>query len=108
DGGWRFDQSDLAQLQQALAALGLAPLGSAAADTRIGRLRQGAQEHKTLGEAPLEHRILCSLRLAAAPVATTKTPARWVLDMDWRALDTSAYAGLLVVENADVFYACDT
>jgi len=108
DGGWRFDEDTLQQLQQALHILDLAPLDSTPATTRIGRVQQGAQEYKTLGEAPLAQRILCSFRLASEPVATTQIPPRWVLDMDWRHIDTSAYAGLLVVENADVFYACDT
>lgn len=108
DGGWRFDHDTLRQLEQALASLGLAPLDAEPAATRIGRLRQGAQELKTLGEAPLQHRVLCSFRLPDSPVAVTHAPARWVLDMDWRQLDLRGYTGLLVVENADVFYACDT
>lgn len=108
DGGWRFDHDMLRQIEQALHSLALAPLDAQLAETRIGRLQQGVQEYKTLGEAPLQHRILCSHRLQDSPVATIQTPERWILDMDWRQIDLSAYDGLLVVENADVFYACGT
>jgi len=106
DGGWSVDHDTLQQLEQALQALGLAPLDAELAATRIGRLQQGAQEFKTLGEAPLQHRLLCSFRLAHHPVAVRNPPARWVLDIDWRQLDLNDYAGLLVIENADVFYTC--
>lgn len=106
DGGWRFDPDTLKQLEQALQTLGLAPLDAAPAATRIGRLRQGAQEYKTLGEAPLQHRVLTSHALVVDPVPVNGAPARWVLDMDWRQLDLDFWDGLLVVENADVFYAC--
>lgn len=106
DGGWRFDHATLRQLEQALTDLGLTPLDEAPATSRIGRLRQGAQEHKTLGEAPLQHRIQCSMAATDRLLPVTRLPARWVLDMDWRDIDLAAFDGLLVVENVDVFYAC--
>ena len=108
DGAWLVNAADWRQLEQALQRLGLRPLDEVAATTRIARLRQGAEEHKGLGEQPLTHRILCSQPIAPPPlpIKNTSASARWAIDMDWRQLDLSAFDGLLVVENADVFYAC--
>lgn len=106
DGGWHFSAGDLPGLELAIAQLGLRPLGTAAADTRIARLQQGAEEHKRLAGSPLEHRILCSQSLDQAPLPVREAPSRWIIDIDWRQLHLPAFAGLLVVENADVFYAC--
>lgn len=106
DGGWQFTAADLRRFEEALDALALRPLNADAASTRIGRLRQGAEEHKSLGEQPLAHRILCSQPIAHPSLPMRSPPARWALDVDWRRLDLTAFAGLLVVENADVFYAC--
>lgn len=102
-GAWRFTQHCLQQLEEAMAHLHLRPLNQPAAATRIERSQQGNEEHKSLGEQPLEHRILCSL-VSSQPFYGLAPRRRYPIYADWRELQLTAFAGLIVVENADVFF----
>lgn len=106
-GGWRFTEQCLQQLEETLAYLRLRPLDEAAAATRIGRLQQGTEEHKSIGETPFEYRVLCSL-MAENHFSSVKSQKRYAVYVDTRDLQLENFAGLVVIENADVFFALGT
>lgn len=102
-GGWRFTANCLQQLEGVLAYLQLRPLNEAAAATRIKRLQQGVEEHKHLGEKPFEHRVLCTLP-SEGSFHGLAPHNRYPIYADWRQLHFDDFAGVVVVENADVFF----
>lgn len=104
-GGWRFTRDCLVALEETLALEKLAPLTADIADTRVEQVQQGGEEHKTQGEAPTEHRVLCSFPMPSKLCLPLRvSQSRCHVDMDWRRLNLAHCAGLVVVENLDVFY----
>lgn len=86
-------------VEQRLAQLGLAPLSADLKGSSLAQAAQGAAEHKSVREKPRDHRVL---RYVAGGGADPS--AGQVVDVDYRELDLSQFADLVVVENLDCFY----
>lgn len=74
--------------------------------TRFDQAEQGDGEHKTVGLAPMQHRVLMAQANCGSyfPEWVTESPSQWVMDIDWQTLQLNAYTHVLVVENRDAFY----
>ncbi|MDY7117280.1 hypothetical protein RAN53_13075 [Halomonas sp. SSL-5] len=101
----RVDRDLLAQIDQALALTGEAPVAvDLAGMSSLEQARHGNPEEKGNREKPREYRVLASLP-AGAPRPGIAQGARELLDLDRRRLDLAAFDVLVQVENLDSFYA---
>ncbi|WP_445003015.1 DUF7281 domain-containing protein [Halomonas mongoliensis] len=101
----RLDRELLAQIDEALALAGEAPLAvNLGGMSSLEQARRGNREEKGSREKPRAHRVLASLP-AGAPRPGIAADAREVLDLDRRRLDLAAFEVLVQVENLDAFYA---
>ncbi len=101
----RLDRELLAQVDEALALAGEAPLAvDLAGMSSLEQARHGNREEKGGREKPREYRVLASLP-AGAPRPGIAADSREVLDLDRRRLDLAAFEVLVQVENLDSFYA---
>ncbi len=104
-GGLHIDRALLAQIEDALALSGDAPLAvDLAGLSSAEQARHGNREDKGKREKPRRHRVLVNLP-DAAPRPGVSPAARDVLDLDRRRLDLAAFDVLVQVENLDSFYA---
>src|SRR5690554_7024210 len=100
----RFDHELLAQVEEALALSGEAPLEiSLSGLSSSEQARFGNREQKSLREKPREHRVLVSLPVVVRPEVAKRQ--RECLDLDWRDIDRNAFDTLIQLENLDSFYA---
>lgn len=104
-----FDALFLKQIEKTLQQLGQQPLVSdSQLLTREDQAASGLDEYKQQGEKPREQRILVNLPSRDETSVTElllQSPARLVLDLDWRQLDLTPFTQLLVIENLDSFYS---
>ncbi|WP_299316832.1 hypothetical protein [uncultured Halomonas sp.] len=101
----RLDRELLAQIDEALALSGEAPLSvDLTGMSSLEQALHGNPEEKGGREKPREYRVLASLP-AGAPRPGIAADAREVLDLDRRRLDLAAFEVLVQVENLDSFYA---
>ena len=99
----RFDRELLAQVEDALALSGEAPLEvNLSGLSSIEQAKYGNYEDKGNREKPREHRVLVSLPAVARPDVAERQ--REFLDLDWRDIDKSAFDTLIQLENLDSFY----
>ena len=103
-----FDLLLLGQIDKVLRQLGHQPLQpSETPVTREDQATLGLDEFKNQGERPREQRLLVNLPAPTGVLdAVCLNPqSRLFADLDWRDLDLTAFAQLLVVENLDSFYS---
>lgn len=102
-----FDRSILARIEQTLIELGLHRLDDdIQQQDRFQQSDSSRVEHKGLGLAPKERRVLMAQANCGAyfPEWVNTSPSQWVMDIDWQTLQLSVFPSLLVVENLDSFY----
>jgi len=102
-----FDRSILARIEQTLIELGLHRLDDdIQQQDRFQQSDSSRVEHKGLGLAPKERRVLMAQANCGAyfPEWVTTSPSQWVMDIDWQTLQLGVFPSVLVVENLDSFY----
>lgn len=102
-----FDRDILARIEQTLVELGLHRLDEdIRQQDRFQQSDSSRVEHKHLGLAPKERRVLMAQANCGAyfPEWVNTSPSQWVMDIDWQTLELSVFASVLVVENLDSFY----
>lgn len=102
-----FDRSILARIEQTLIELGLHRLDEdIQQQDRFQQSDSSCIEHKSLGVAPKERRVLMAQANCGSyfPEWVNASPSQWVMDIDWQTLQLSVFPSLLVVENLDSFY----
>lgn len=104
DGIWQVTYNDLRTIEKALSTLGLPSLHQEIPYDRYERINQGFPEHKATASQPTENRVLCLLSTTLASAQIEQTSVYACVDVDWNSLKPEAFAGIIVVENADVFY----
>lgn len=102
-----FDRRILARIEQTLLELGLHRLDEdIQQQDRFQQSDSSRVEHKSLGHAPKDRRVLMAQANCGAyfPDWVNASPSQWVMDIDWQTLQLSVFPSLLVVENLDSFY----
>ena len=102
-----FDRSILARIEQTLVELGLHRLDEdIRQQDRFQQSDSSRVEHKGLGLAPKERRVLMAQANCGAyfPEWVNTSPSQWVMDIDWQTLQLGVFPSVLVVENLDSFY----
>ncbi|MCA1769924.1 MAG: hypothetical protein LC652_08255 [Halomonas sp.] len=107
-GRLRLDHDLLAQIDEALAALGEPSIKDDLSGlTSAEQAQLGNREQKSVRMSPRKHRVLANLPSADSRIGLVSRP-RDFLDLDWRDLALDAFDVLIQIENLDGFYAFDT